>query len=301
MKTERRHELEENLLAKWLVSVYQKVQPYQNVVWAAVILVLLVVVVYGWVSRRGMGHAEAAWDEVFAHMESAREDPALLEKVAETHGPTTEPGQWATLLAAEAYLAKACDSLFQNKAEAREYLNRSRRLFEQLLNGSRNEVIRERATFGLARADETAGDLDKAIESWSSPASKQAGQKADRGYQGLLNLWPDGAYAEMAKQRLEDLQRYRTKKFYDDFARWEPLATRPQPETPTQAKTGTDLPIPEGPVYTPGELMKSQPEPSASPGRKPSASEPATNPAAPPEAKPSSPSGPSEKTPPEKP
>ena len=297
MKTERRHELEENLLAKWLVSVYRKVQPYQNVLWAAVIVVLLVVAVYSWVSRRGAGQAEAAWDEVFGKMESAREDPALLEKVAETYGTTTEPGQWAALLAAEAYLAKTCDSLFQNKTEARDYLNRCRRLFEQLLNESRNEVIRERATFGLARADETAGDLDRAIQNWSSPAAKQAGQKADRGYQGLLNLWPDGAYAELAGQRLEDLQRYRTKKFYDDFARWEPSAPSLQPEPPAKTKTGPELPIPEGPVYTPGELMKSQPEPPVSPGRKQATSEPANSPAGPPETKSSDQS---EKTPLEK-
>ena len=300
MKTERRHELEENLLAKWLVSVYRKVQPYQNVLWAAVILVLLMVTVYSWMNRRGAVQAEAAWEDVFGTMELAREDPSLLEKTAETHGTTTEPGQWATLLAAEAYLAKACDSLFQNKTEARDYLNQSRRLFEQLLDQSRNEVIRERATFGLARADETAGDLDKATQSWSSPAAKQAGQKADRGYQGLLNLWPDGAYAEISKQRLEDLQRYRTKKFYDDFARWEPLATRPQPETPAKAQTGSDLPIPEGPVYTPGELMKSQPEPPVAPARKQPASEPANSPDAPAETEPSIPSDPSVKTPSEK-
>jgi len=297
MKTERRHELEENLLATWLVSVYRKVQPYQNVLWGAVILVLLVVVVYNWANRRGVSKAEAAWDEVLANMEAAREDPSLLEKAADTHGTTTEPGQWAALLAAEAYLAKACDSLFHNKTEAREYLNRSRRLFEQLLNQSRNEVIRERATFGLARADETAGDLDKATQSWSSPAAKQAGQKADRGYQGLLNLWPDGAYAELARQRLEDLQRYRTKKFYDDFARWEPSAPSPQPETPAKAPSPTDLPIPEGPVYTPGELMKSQPEPAATPGQKKPSSGPET-PSALPEEKPS---GHTETTSPQKP
>ncbi len=279
MKTERRHELEENLLAAWLVSVFRKIQPYQNVIWAAIILVLLVGVVYGWLSRRGAGKAEAAWDELFTNMAVGREDPSQLEKVAENHAPT-EAGQWAALLAAEAYLAKASDALFYNKTEARQYLNRSRTLLEQLLQQSRNELIRERATFGLARADETAGDLDKAIESWSSPSAKQAGQKADRGYKGLLNLWPDSPYAEAAKQRLEDLQRYRTKKFYDDFARWEPSPGTSSPELTPKTKTSPELPIPEGPVYTPGQLLKSKPEPGTA-TQNPPRSAPKTSPSSP--------------------
>ncbi|MCS7305012.1 MAG: hypothetical protein NZ602_07890 [Thermoguttaceae bacterium] len=263
MKTERRHELEENLLARWLVSVFRKIQPYQNVILAGIILVLVVIVVYEWLSRRTAGKAEAAWEEIFTSLDVGREDPSVLEKVAQNHGET-EAGQWAALLAAEGYLAKACDSLFTNKTEARDYLNRSRQLFERLLNQTRNEVIRERATFGLARADEAAGDLDKACESWSSSSARQAGQKADRGYRGVLNLWPDGAYSEAAKQRLEDLQRYRTKKFYDDFARWEPPPAVPHPpETASKPKTSPELPVPEGPIYTPGQLLKSKPEPDS--------------------------------------
>ncbi|HPP53336.1 MAG TPA: tetratricopeptide repeat protein, partial [Thermoguttaceae bacterium] len=196
--------------------------------------------------------AEAAWQEVLMNMAVAREKPSELEKTAENF-TGSEPGQWAALLAAEAYLANGCDALFQNKAEAREYLNRSRELFQRVLDESRNEMLRERATFGLARADEAAGDLEKAIESWSSPSAKSG--QADRGYQGVLNLWPKGAYAEAAKARLEDLKRYSTKKFYDDFVRWTPRPLPPEPgDSVLKAKTGPELTIPEGPVFTPGEL-----------------------------------------------
>lgn len=254
MRTERRHELEENLLANWLASVLVKIRPYQNAIWGTVLLVGLAVVVYTWVVRRSAGEAEAAWQEVLTNMAVAREKPEELEKTAENLAGS-EPGQWAALLAAEAYLANACDALFQNKAEARDALNRSRQLFQRVLDESRNEMLRERATFGLARADEAAGDLDKAIESWSTPSAKQTG-RADRGYQGVVNLWPQGAYAQAAKARLEDLKRYSTKKFYDDFARWTPRPLPPEPgDSILKSKPGPELTVPEGPVFTPGELL----------------------------------------------
>lgn len=276
MKSERRHELEENLLANWLISVFQKIRPYGNLIFGGVILILLVVVVYGWLSRRGMEKAEQAWDAVLTNMAIAREDPGVLERVAEEYS-SAEAGQWAALLAAEAYLAKACDALFYNKTEAREYLNDSRKLFERLLQESRNEVIRQRATFGLARADEAAGDLDKAMESWSSPSAKQAGKKADRGYKGLLNVWPNSAYAEVAKDRLEELQRYQIKKFYDDFMRWEPSATSGSAEAGPPSKPAIGSSSQEVPLYTPGKLLSSKPEASSPAGSPTQSSDTAKN------------------------
>lgn len=251
MRTERRRKLEENVLANWLASVLVKIQPYQNAILGAVLFVVIVVVVYSWASRRSVAVAEAAWNELFESMNLAQEDPARLEQTAEKFAGT-ETGQWAALLAGELYLNKGSDLLFQNKTEAREYLNRARELFQRLLDQARSEVIRERATFDLARTHETAGELDEAVQSWSSPSAKQAGQKPDRGYQGVLNLWPEGTYASAAKARLEDLQRHSTRKFYDDFVRWEPRPLPPEvPGGSPQSKALPELTLPEGPVFMP--------------------------------------------------
>jgi len=297
MRTERRHELEENILAQGLISVLEKIRPYQNAILIGLVGMVVLVAAYQWITRRSSGQAEAAWNEVFANMSLSREDPSALEKAAENFAGT-EPGQWAALLAAEAYLAKACDAFFQNKTEAREYLHRSRDLFQRVLTDSRNEVLRERATFGLARADETAGDLDNAIESWSNPSGKQSGHKADRGYQGVLNLWPEGAYAKAAQARLNDLQRYTTKKFYDEFGRWEPRPLPPESFGPSaKGKIPADGAIPEGPLFTPGELVPSDKPEKRAPSSKETPGPGADNPSVPPsQEKPSAP--PEKPTPP---
>lgn len=283
MKVERRHELEKNALAAWIASVIVKVQPYQNAILGCVLLVALAVVVYTWLNRQSATASAAAWDELFGAISAGRAEPSDLEKVSKSH-PGTTTAHWAAVLAGEARLAKACDELFRSKAEARDHLEDAREDFRQVLEESRVAAVRERATFGLARADEAAGDLDKAIESWSTPGAKQSNQKADRGYRGVLNLWPNGPFAVAAEARLKDLERPGTKKLYDDFARWEP---RPSTAAEGPGKPGikppTDLTLPDEPLFTPTDPIKEGP-------KKPDASKPAF-----PDLTPEKPKGPAEK------
>ncbi|HUU21605.1 MAG TPA: hypothetical protein VM389_03635, partial [Phycisphaerae bacterium] len=183
------------------------------------------------------------------------------------------------------------DELFNTKVSAREELRKAEKRFRVVLDGGkvldegkefdkcRIDSIRERATFGLAQTSETAGDLEKAMESWSSPALKESGQKPDRGYRGVLNLWPTGTYAAMAQKRLEDLQRPSTRIFYDDFAKWEPRP--PLADEPGVPGVGpsTDLTVPDDrPVFTPTDPTKPDaggakpsgfPQPDLTPDEKP--------------------------------
>lgn len=262
MKVERRHELEKNALAAWIASVITRVKPYQNAILGSVLLALVVLLVYSWLTKRSSAESAAAWDELLATMPAGRADPQKLEKVVADH-PGTTTAHWAGVLAGEAYLAIACDELFADKAEARDHLENAREDFRKVLEETRVAALRERATYGLAQADEAAGDLDKAIESWSDSGGKQSGQKADRGYRGVLNLWPNGTYAVAAEARLKDLERAGTKRFYDDFARWEP---RPKavPEGPGKPglRPPTDLTLPEDAVFSPPDLEKEGPKKS---------------------------------------
>ncbi len=283
MKVERRHELEKNALAAWIASVITRVRPYQNAILGSVLLALVVILVYSWVTGRWAAESAAAWDELFAAMPAGHADPQKLEKVIADH-PGTTTAHWAGVLAGEAYLAIACNELFADKAEARDHLESARENFRKVLDETRVAALRERATFGLAQADEAAGDLDKAIESWSASGGKQSGQKADRGYRGVLNLWPNGTYAVAAEARLKDLERPGTKWFNDHFARWEP---RPSAASEGPGKPGikppTEFTLPEDAVFSPPDLEKKGP-------KKPDDSKPAF-----PEFAPEKPKGPAEK------
>ncbi len=76
----------------------------------------------------------------------------------------------------------------------------------QVVDSPRVGALRQRATFGLARARESQGSLEKAMEH----------------YQEVGRNWPEGAYAAAAARRLEDLKKTDTKLLYDRFAKFDP-------------------------------------------------------------------------------
>jgi len=66
--------------------------------------------------------------------------------------------------------------------------------------------VQQRALFGLARAHESQGDIEKAREEYTDIAAR----------------WPGGPFEVTAQQRAKDLGRRDTKQFYDWFAKQEP-------------------------------------------------------------------------------
>jgi predicted negative regulator of RcsB-dependent stress response len=256
MKVERRHELEKNELLLWINSLTAGIKPYQNAILGVVLLVLVILIAYTVLSRRSAQSAAVAWDDLYSAMGSDTMSPIQFEELVKKHSGTTT-AHWAALLAAEIHLERGCNELFTNKATAREDLDRAREQFLQILDETRVDVLRERATFGLAQTDEALGNLPKAIESWSSPALQKAGQKPDRGYRGVLNLWPNGSYTVVAEARIAELERPATAKFYDDFARWEPKPSSSEGPGKPGVRPPTDLMLPDDkPLYSPGELLK---------------------------------------------
>src|SRR5690606_17554810 len=108
------------------------------------------------------------------------------------------------------------NALFRDRAEANEELRRAREAY-QVIVGERgaSDVARQRATHGLARTLEALNELDEARET----------------YQKLVTNWPQGPYADEARNRIKDLERRSTKEFYDWFAMQDPRP-RPDPQLP---------------------------------------------------------------------
>lgn len=246
MKGERRHELEKNELADWITSWAEKIKPYQNAILGVVLLLAVGIGVYTFVNRQSQSETQAAWDQLYAAIGAGRTNPAEFESIATEHAGTIT-AHWALLLAGEVHLARGCDELFASKATGRDELKKAEEDFLRVLEECRVDELRERATFGLAQVQEAAGNLDEAIADKSSPSRKEP----DLGYQGVINLWPEGTYAALAKKRLKDLKRRPTREFYDEFARWEPKSpVAGEPGTPGVTPP-TDLTPPDQPLHTP--------------------------------------------------
>lgn len=228
MKTERRHELQHNVLADWLADTVAKVEPYSRAIWATIIGLLVIAALAIYLVRQRSANQQQEWDLYYGGIDALSQgDVTNLADVAERLGDTPA-GLWARLQLADAYLTQAVDNEFRDRASSNIDLDRAIEAYQFVQNKAEQTDLLERATLGLARAYESQFKLAEA--------------KAE--YEAVVKNWPVGECAAEAKERLADLNRPSTVAFYDWFARQNPApALQSEPGIPGQ-----------GPLFDPGSL-----------------------------------------------
>ncbi len=227
MKSERRHELQHNALLDWLMQTGEKAKPYMNVILLGLVVVVVGFVGYRWMSATSANKEAAAWDSVFQAMNT--NDTSQLDQTIEDHG-NTAAAQWAAVIAGDIRLAAGCQELFTTKATAIDQFDKAREEYKGVLKDCQDSVVRERATYGLARTCEAMAGTRQ---------SQQALDDAIEQYEEIVTKWPEGAYAKAAQARLNALSQPSTKEFYDALAVWEP---RPAITSPA-GMNGLNLPF----------------------------------------------------------
>jgi hypothetical protein len=215
MKTARRHELRTNELADWLGKEMVRLRPHGRAIAATVLLIVLSIVLVVFYSNRGRQLEEQAWSQYFAALDelAARGNIDRLRDVSEQY-PRTPAGLWAHLTLADAQLAEGTENMFRDRQAALTQLQSAIQNYDYVRQHAKDPLLLERATFGLARAYESQADLERAKKT----------------YQELQSRWPQGPFAQAAQERLEDLARRPTHKFYDWFKRQNPQPPAPQDE-----------------------------------------------------------------------
>jgi len=234
MKGERRHELEQNQLAEWLGKSFETVRPYQNAILGVLLLAVVGGGAYVWWSRQSRDKAAEGWEGFYAALSSG--DPAKFDTIIEQF-PNTHVAHNAGVMAGDIYLIYGCNQLFVNKASANQELRKAVECYLTVLEQSKTAALRERATFGLARAREAMGDL----------------KKSSQRYKEVTSNWPDGTFSEAAARRLEDLKRPETLSMYDKFAKFDPRpAYTNEPGVPGQRVPFSLDSLPDdGPAFPP--------------------------------------------------
>lgn len=233
MKSERRHELEKNELLQWFSSGMDWIAPYSTAIVGAVVLILMVYIVASWWGSTSASRSGAAWDKFF-NAALGGDTASDYDTIAAQY-PDRTVGQFAALTAADLRTAKACQQLLTNKLLAQQDLRKAKDDYLTVLKQSDVSAVQERAAFGLARAEEALGELDQAVPQ----------------YEDVVKRWPNGALAQVAGERIEDLKQLSTREFYDKFAK---------AERKSAAKSaGKDLPFdysslpePKGPAKSDG-------------------------------------------------
>lgn len=247
MRSERRHELEQNILADWMAESVKAVRPYANLILAVVLAALIVTVAAVlWIQNSRMETARS-WEDFYTAASSGSQ--AELSNVIEQY-PGKDAAWWAAVVAGDQHLAEGCELLFANKADANEELTKAIDRYRGVLQQNKIPSLRERATFGLARAWEARGDLEK----------------AQKNYKTVVSQWPESPYAEIAQLRLTDLNRPATKQFYDRFAKFDPAPSfSEEPGTPGQRPEfdAESLAPPPGEALPGLETAAEKEEPSA--------------------------------------
>lgn len=206
MKTERRHELETNVLASSLAHGAERVKPYGRGVLAAIIAAIFILLAWWYISVQNASQSAVAWDEYIRAISAGTRDEQLLEDIAQQHAGSTV-ANLARLTLGDWKLDTGTQRLMADRAAATEQLREASETF-RALQSVNNPAIRERASYGLARSFEAMGELEKARTAYIELAEK----------------FPEGPFAAVAKSRAAKLEEHGTKAFYDWLAKYTPPA-----------------------------------------------------------------------------
>lgn len=243
MKTERRHELQHNELADWLGVTLAKVQPYSKVILGILILLGVGAFASTYLGGQNRESDEAAWAAYFRALDTG--DLAAFSDMAANY-PGTSAAAWAQVATGDVKLATSLREFFADRDKAREELTKAREAYEGALKAANgNEMLEQRARFGLAQSLESLGEID------------QATSQLDE----IVKRWPESPVGVSATARLAQLRKPQTKEWYAWFAEQKPV------KSPLSDSTFmNDLPnLPEKPdlsVPQPGQLIPGNSSPA---------------------------------------
>lgn len=210
MKSEHRHELAENDLAKYITRALKKIEPYQNQILLGM-LVITVVIVSAVLLTRSTSADKSGGFAALVNCETADDYKGVAEQF-----PGTIAGHWARLRSGEKFLQEGIRLSISDRAQATDRLEEAEEAFDKLLQDQTvNSEVRLKALYGMAMTLESLGD-DTA--------------KSIAAYQALIDEFPDSRYRPLADERIADLEKGSTQEFYAWFQAQNPSPTdRPLP------------------------------------------------------------------------
>jgi hypothetical protein len=241
MKSEHRHELETNWLAKRLNVVIERGRPYASTVAGIAAAIVLAFLVWSYVARSSSARQGEAWNEFNQAVVSPQPDVERLRALAEEH-PNTKMQQLADVTWADSQVWLAAHNYLYDRAGATEALEKASSRYQSVMGTSKDERVLNRARLGMARVHEIRGDLEKAREEY---------------------LKVTGGIAKYAEEQAQRLATPESKETYAWLANAQPTRPRSMPGlgapatgsgfSPAELALPGDSPAGGGPTGTPGE------------------------------------------------
>jgi len=284
MKSQRRHELQTNVLSHWLAQQIEAIKPHWHIVVGVLVGVVLVVVLIVVMNAPRQG-SSGPWTSLFDAMQSPESEDTLRNVISRNEGTT--PGWYAKLALTDLQLQHGLRMLFTDRARAKELLSGALKDYQDVAENADQESIRRRAEWGIAKTYEglaatwekdesglkkkVSSDLEKAVAAYRKVVAEEAedsavGKDAKHNLQRLID--PDG------KIRDSVIEVYTAVVDYEPPELGPPLDASSLPEVP-------DLSFPGQFSIVPGESEStsdgSTPENSTSDKTTPDATKPDSN------------------------
>ncbi len=204
-------EVEGNFLAEKTLEIVDRLRPHSNAILLGVAGLILAVAAWILVSSQSAATKSQSWDAYLAGLASG--DPQAFDEVIRRY-PGTPAAEWSRLVMADMALTEGTELLFVDKDRAPPRLQAAAQLYAMILATRPRDMLAERATFGLAKARESLGQLEEARQ----------------GYAAVAADFPTGALRDLATEHAATLGRESTRQWYDWFAAQKiapPAATAP--------------------------------------------------------------------------
>jgi len=220
-------EIEGNALADGITSALEALRPHLRAIFMGLAGLLLAAIGWMWLQQQRAALVAKSWDDYMFAISPV--DPAALADVATQH-PGTPAGEWADLIQAEMALDEGAELLFVDRDRATPRLQAAADGYAALLVSRQKGLLAERATFGLAKANESLGKIDE----------------ARAGYEAVASDYPGGALAGMARQRSKALEGDGAREWYAWFAaqKMTPPPSQPVDNSPILGVPSGDGPAP---------------------------------------------------------
>jgi len=202
---------DEPLFGSQVAELTERVRPHLRAIGLTLLGLVAVGAAWSFASAQQAVTKRQSWDAYLEAINSQRVD-ALTE--IEKQFPGMPAAAWAKLAVAERSLAEGAELAFVDKEGSRQRLDAAATQYAEILAARPGDLLGERATLGLAKANETRGRLDDARD----------------GYQALAKDHPASPLADIAAAHATALDDKRTRDFYSWFGAW-----TPPPAPPTDA------------------------------------------------------------------
>jgi hypothetical protein len=277
MKRERRHELQHNDLAEWILNAYERIAPYKNAILGVGLLAVVLLIGMSLWHSYSVAQAGEAWNSLglpLIRPDFANEQTfSAMQRTIQTY-PGTPAAQWADVFAGDTALMIGTNKILTDKKVGILFLTQARDRYTEALKTLTIPGAVEQAMFGKARA------MESLIE------NKAQVDEALAAYQELNKRFPEGMFKAVAEQQIGRLQKKETLTFYEALAQYAP---KPKVESPA-SQLGKLGPLSENPPEEPAAPKPSVrgggiPEPSLTPKEPVRPATPKTAPAKPQTAK----------------